>query len=99
MPGPPGKGGIGIPRPPGGGIMPCGRLPGRGIPGIGGIPGMPKGGGGTPILEVSWIVKGGEMDSGTTHHQGMRRVVVGERRGFDRAWGWMRTGLLRRRRM
>lgn len=48
MPGPLGKGGIGIPRPPGGGIMPCGRPPGRGIPGIGGIPGIPNGGGGTP---------------------------------------------------
>ncbi len=48
MPGPGGKGGMGIPRPPGGGIMPCGRPPGRGIPGIGGIPGMPNGGGGTP---------------------------------------------------
>lgn len=56
MPGPPGKGGIGIPRPPGGGIMP----PGRGIPGIGGIPGMPgipKGGGGTPAEDLLAVSK------------------------------------------
>lgn len=39
---PGGNGGKGIPRPPGGGI----------IPGIGGIPGIPKGGGGTPEIDV-----------------------------------------------
>jgi hypothetical protein len=88
MPGPPGKGGIGIPRPPGGGIMPCGRLPGRGIPGIGGIPGIPKGGGGTAVLEVILSQsKRGEMGRGRKTHDlvGIRReVMVGHQR-FDRA--------------
>jgi hypothetical protein len=48
---------------------------------------------------VSSVVTGDRWGGRRTYRLGMRMVVVDGRRGFDRAWGWMRIGLLRHRMM